>query len=184
MMLVIGMIGLFWGTFASIIVLSGILAIAFMRRTRGGPTLSLLRAERIVIVNQKGVPRACLDSAGLQLTDDVGHPRIVIAVDNDGPAFQVWDKDAKLQLSLGSGANGTGLSLLDVETGKIRGQAMVYSGKLGFASFAVRDSSGCVRGFFTSSVDGDGGARLSFLDKSGSPVCSIDETGKPVGSVP
>jgi hypothetical protein len=185
LMAAIGLIGIVWGTFISVIVLSAIVAIAYMRQARtmayGGPVTSRLRVEQIVIVNEQGIPRVSLDAkTGLQLADDMGRPRIVIAVDGDGPGFQVWDEAGKLQLTLGSsGANGIGLSLVD-EAGKIRGQAVLRNESGGFASFVVRDRKGQVRGFFTSSIDGSGGAKLNFLDEAGNLVWHLDETGKSI----
>jgi hypothetical protein len=172
-MLVIGLVGYLCGTFVAVIVLSGILAVAFMRQARtmahGGPASSLLRAERIVITDQRGIVRAALDSTGLRLADNAGSPRIVIAVDSDGPAFQVWDEQGRVQLNLGSGANGiTGLTLVD-EAGKTRGQAVIHNGMQGLVSFAVNDQNGQLRGDF-SLVGAFGGARLNLSDENGKSI--------------
>ncbi len=173
LMLVIGLIGYLCGTFVSAIVLSGILAVAFMRQARsmahGGPVSSFLRAERIVITDQKGIVRAALDSRGLQLTGNTGRPRIVIAVDSDKPALQVWHEQARIQLNLGSGANGImGLTLVD-EAGKTRGQAIIHNGMQGLVSFVVNDQNGRLRGDL-SLVGAFGGARLNLSDENGKSI--------------
>ena len=178
-MLAIGMLGYLLGAFISVVVLSGITAVVFVRQARtlayGGPVSQLLRAHRIVITDQNGTNRAMLDSTGLRIADDTGEPRIVVGTDNEGPALQVWDQQGRVRLSLGSTADGTtGLMLVD-EAGKTRGRAVILSGALGVVSFAVNDQNGNLRGDLTEGVYG---ARLNLCDENGKSIWQAPDATK------
>lgn len=158
-MVIIGAVGVWLGTLASILALAGITALAFGRRT--------LSVERLLILDRNGRPRAALDTTGLQLLDDKGRARILLAVDGDGPAVQVCDESGKLQLSLGSSAadGSYGLSMID-EQGKVRARAVMRKELQGIASFCLYDPSGQVRANL-SIAGGPAQASLTFIDEAG-----------------
>jgi hypothetical protein len=169
-MIIFGSIGFFFGTLASIVALAGLLAVIYMRQSRiniyGGPARAELRAAQLVILDEKGRPRSCLDSSGLQFLDDQGKRRLLVAVDADGPAIQILDDSQKVQINLGSSAldGSYGLSLID-EAGKIRGRAIMRKELQGIASFALYDKLGQLRANLA--LDGSGPAILNLLDETG-----------------
>jgi len=167
-MLVVGSIGIWLGPLAASIAVAGLLAVSFMRQARtmasGGPMNTVIRAGRVTILDAAGKQRVCIDGDGIQLTDDAGQTRIVMAVDAKGPELQICDQNGNLEVSLGSRPDGnSGLALMD-ETGKVRAQAVIRKELGGIASFGLYDSAGQVRGNF---AIGDRPAFLNFTDDEG-----------------
>ena len=136
---------------------------------------TVLSVARLVILDQNGKPRAGLDSTGFQLLDDKGCPRILMAVDGDGPAVQVCDESGKLQLSLGSSAadGSYGLSMID-QQGKVRARAVMRKELQGIASFGVYDPSGQIRANLSIN-GGPAQAALTFMDEAGLIIWSAPD---------
>ena len=109
-MLVVGSIGIWLGPLAASIAVAGLLAVSFMRQARtmasGGPMNTVIRAGRVTILDAAGKQRVCIDGDGIQLTDDSGQTRIVMAVDAKGPELQICDQNGNLEVSLGSRPDG------------------------------------------------------------------------------
>jgi hypothetical protein len=179
LMTIVGAVGFWLGTAASMLLLAGLSAAAYMRLARfaadGGQTGRVLSAERLVIINQNGRPRVALDGTGLQLLDEKGCARILMAVDGDGPAVQVCDESGKLRLSLGSSAaeGSYGLSMID-QQGKVIARAIMRNELHGIASFGLYDASGQIRANLSTS--GSTQANLTFTDEDGRFIWRASDT--------
>jgi hypothetical protein len=121
-----------WAVVAAIIILSGI---AVYARGNGAGQSDIpyeIRAQQIVLVDEKGNPRCILnmgkDGPGLTLSDNNGEMRSILSVDANESRLSLYDKKGDPRAVLSVDDNGVGLALYD-ESGNPR--AGLFQGKNG-----------------------------------------------------
>jgi hypothetical protein len=136
-----------------------------MLAANAGRHARLLEAERLVIKDSSGTPRAAfgLTRSGqpeLVLHDDAGQERIALRGNSDGTSGVELYHRGRLQALLGGSSAGPMLQLFD-DRGRIA--ASLYAWSRGVTGLALNQA----QGGFDLGVDRDGAGRLRFSDPDG-----------------
>lgn len=143
-------------------------AAVLMGATTPSPTVT--QAERYLVVDEKGVPRAAFgmlapDAPGLVLLDKNGKQRVALTIEKRGPGLFVFDNNGKQRAMLDVSENKPHLTLFDEEQRQ--------SVALGVKIVSVYDENGKARaGLF---LDGEGTSRLQLVDADGNVTWQAPE---------